>query len=246
MKWLLCSFLLLTTCLTKAQQSSAWDGNYTGQIVGIDAQLDITTQQSQLTGTINASGYLFNLACNIAGESCKGTMKDPQNGETAGFTGILSGNKFLLRLRDINPTTGNVEDMEFSFTKNTGAHSSSPATAPTSGAGAKGPMDNNLIGLWRFTDAYVSGEFSFATDYFLEFKSNNVMLYTDGRTAGGGPNTSIDSGGGDVHHASWKTENKLLYLNDGSGWQQYAKYFYENGRLMLTYNNGKKQVWEKL
>lgn len=238
-------FISVLTCLSPflmAQEITSWDGYFSGKLVGIESALNGQTTGANWNGAIDAGGYLFNLQGSIDAMNVKGTMSDPQTGTSIPFRASLSGNQLTIYIHDINPLSGVEEDMELVFTKS----DQKPASSSSKPLEANVNIDQRLVGNWRYTNAYVSGQFSFATDYFMQFNPDGTMLWTDGRTAGGGPDISMDSGTGDVHSALWKIENKVIWLDGGNGWEYYAKYYEENGSMMLTFNNGNKQVWERL
>ena len=242
------SIIVILMCLLQlavGQDANAWSGKFEGTIIGINATITAQAIGPDWTADVNASGYPFKLSGLIVDNSCSGTMSDPQTGAESGFAAFMEGSTLNIIIRDINPNTGNIEDMQFAFLK-TGNASGALSKAVAVTVMAEG-VDQALVGTWRYTDTYVSGDFSVATDYFMQFDLDGRAYVTDGRTAGGNFNASFDSGAGDVHQATWKAENKVLYFNDGtSGWQSYATYYAEPYRMMLTYANGKKQVWEKL
>lgn len=235
---------ILLTCLSPlltAQESGTWDGDFKGIILGVSTTLSAQRAGSSWSGTINAEGYIYNLEGTIDGMTSKGTLNDPQTQGSIMFSAKLSGNSITINLGE---STDPDEKMEIVFTKsNQQTSPSSPSPAPSR---TNANVDQRLCGLWRYTDVYVSGQFSFATDYFMQFNSDGSMVWTDGRTAGGGPDVSMDSGTGDVHPAKWKTESNAVWLDGGNGWEYYGKYYQEGGSLMFTFNNGKKQVWERL
>lgn len=242
------SVLMIWCCplFVIAQTLDDWNGTFSGSIMGIDASLKGTLNGDQWKATINASGYPIELIGTVIDMECKGDATDPKTHETAPFTAIYAHNQINLHVTDINPITGQEENMEFIFVKTTTqeavgtAITKSITLEPTT-------RDDRLPGLWRYTESYVSGEYSFATDYFIQFKSNGILLVTDGRTAGGGPTSSLDTGDGDTHQGWWKTENKTLYTKEEGGqWTVYAKYYVEGNTMMFTFNNGNKQVWERL
>jgi len=211
--------------------------------VGVESTLQGQCAASNWSGIVDAGGYMFNLKGVIAGMNLSGTMSDPQSGAELPFRATLSGNRLAIFIHDINPLTGVEEDMELVFTRSANQNQVASQPKPLI---ANGNIDPKLVGNWRYTDSYVSGQFSFATDYFMRFNPDGTMLWTDGRTAGGGPDISMDSGTGDVHQAQWKIDNKTIWLNGGNGWEYYAAYYAESERMMLTFKNGNKQVWERL
>jgi hypothetical protein len=232
-----------------AQGRSEWEGSFSGTILGLESILTGTMDGDQWTGVINVSGYPIVMTGTVIDMKCTGTIADEQTKTSTPFNATYAGKNINIHIRDINPISGLEEDMEFVFTKTTSQEivGSVIQKSVTTDIVDNSPRDQNLVGLWRYTDTYVSGEYSFATDYFIQFNSNGVILVTDGRTAGGGPTSSLDSGEGDTHQGIWKTESKTLYTKEEGGqWGVYAKYYVDGNTMMFTYNNGRKQVWERL
>lgn len=248
MKYLLTVSTFFFSHLLLAQVPSGWDGSFEGNILGVQATLSGKQSGALWTATLDVSGYLIDIEGSITSEQCSGTMTDPQTKETSPFTAQVSGNQINIHLHDINPLTGQVEDMRFAFTRSTTTPAETPSRSSAIVAGADpAKLDRALFGLWRYTDTYVSGEYSFATDYFIQFNPDGVVLITNGRAAGGGPTSSIVSGEADTHEGIWKSENKTLWVRDAENpWQIYARYAVDGNSMMLTYNNGNKQVWERL
>ena len=256
MKYLLLFALCSVFATVKGQESHSWQGNFEGNFFGIGATISSTLNGRQWVATINVSGYPLQAEGTVNNDQCSGTMTDQSTKETTTFTARLSGNQITIQIRDINPVTGLEEDMQFVFDRTGDLESGDdfgvdPSLTdeiehPSSKANATN-IDRNLIGLWRYTDTYVSGQFSFATDYFMQMEGNGVIITTDGRTAGGGPTSSIVSGEPDTHEGEWKVEGKEIWARDGqSEWYRFAQYYREGNSLMLTYPNGKRQVWERI
>jgi hypothetical protein len=249
-RWILLITLYGFSQPSFSQIASEWKGEFIGSMLGINATMVGTLSGAQWTGTIDASGYPIQLQGTVIDMQCNGTMSDQKTQETIPFTAKYAGNQITISIRDINPLTDQMENMEFVFTRTSGSvspeYSGLSHVTVVDGVDAS-KLDRALIGLWRYTDTYVSGEYSFATDYFIQFNANGAVYLTDGRTAGGGMTSSLDTGAGDIHEGIWKTENKTLWTSDGKGeWHPYAKYYVDGRSMMLTYNNGKKQVWERL
>ena len=246
-------FLLLTSSLSAQISSTSWEDFFTGTIMGINTTLTGEIEGDTWIARANADGYIFNLEGFVSGETCLGTMTDAQNGESAAFLAELGAESLKIIIEDINPETGQEQLVEFVFAKTDPATYVQTASASQSSDASQsnfqvvqGPKDQRLVGSWRFTDSYISGQFSFATDYHMEIHADGNFFYGKGRTMGGGPDSSIDSGESGYDQGSWKTENGSLYVHDGTDWHFYAKYYQEGNSLMLTYQNGNKQVWERL
>ncbi|MEO6133186.1 MAG: hypothetical protein ABIQ02_15195 [Saprospiraceae bacterium] len=245
-------FSLVTLMFTSyiiIAQTSEWDGDFNGSLVGVATTISGQANSHQWKASVDAGGYLFNLQGDIEGTFCEGTMTDIQNQESAPFSVSLSGEHLTLTINDINPSSGLKEKMDFVFTKNRNEAQSNtnPSQSGSTNPSARDSQhDPSLVGNWRHTESYVSGEFSFATDWQMQINPDGSFIYSEGRTAGGGPDASMDSGDGKVERGNWKSEKRVMWISDGSGWQAYAEYYRENNYLMFTFNNGKKQVWEKI
>jgi len=248
MKWMPLIVFFLSFYSWSVRSQNSWNGTFEGNVIGVTARLVGQKSNAGWTATIDANNYIIHLQGSIVEMQSTGTMSDPQAGTSIPYAAILKGNQIILKIEDMNPLSGQVEKMEFIFTRTKDQENETDqiSLSPSGKPADRATHDQNLVGTWRFTDSYVSGEFSFATDWFIWFYADGTFKYSEGRTAGGGPDVSADTGAGDVGTATWKSENKSISLDEGNGWQFYAKYYRENNYLMLTYGNGKKQVWEKI
>lgn len=246
-------FLFISTSLSAQISTTTWEDFFTGTIMDINTTVTGQLEGDRWIAKANADGYIFNLEGFVSGETCLGTMTDAQNGVSTAFLALLGDESLKITIQDINPETGQEQLMEFVFVKTDPATYVQTATSSQSTTSSQsnfkieqGPKDQRIVGHWRFTDSYISGQFSFATDYHMQINADGSFQYGKGRTMGGGPDSSIDSGESEYDMGSWKTENGSLYVHDGVGWHFYAKYYQEGDNLMLTYQNGSKQVWERL
>ena len=105
-----------------------------------------------------------------------------------------------------------------------------------------GNLDQRLAGLWRYTESYVSGSFSGAAQWKMQINADGTYLYGDGQFSGGGAQVSpvrVEAMAMLVV-GKWKTEGKVIYVDEGYGWQPYARYYVEGYDLMFTFENGKR------
>jgi hypothetical protein len=124
---------------------------------------------------------------------------------------------------------------------------SSPAMDTSSGQTAAVPaagqeMDQRLIGRWRRTQTYTSGQFTAAVDFFMNLKADGTYESYRGSAAAGGADSTMVSGKGNVNTGTWKTERKVLYTSAaGTGaWGREGPYLVDAGHLMIN-----KVVWER-
>lgn len=204
--------------------------------MGVNCALKGEQQDNKWSAVIDAQGYIYNISGTIQNNSSTGTLSDPQTLGSIPYKANLSVDQLTITITDMGQTA------DLNFTR---SGTSSTFQKEEIFVDSKN-IDQRLVGNWRHTETYVSGQFSFATDYHMQLLADGTMYYSEGRTAGGGPDISADTGAGDVTRVSWKSENDMIYVNGGSGWEYLARYYKENGSLLLTYGNGNKWIWEKI
>ena len=125
-----------------------------------------------------------------------------------------------------------------------GAGQSGPSAAitpvPASEAAHRDPA---LAGAWSRTDTLSSGDASLSTRMSLVIQGDGTYTQTAGDSVGGGDGWSAESRGDDVVRGRWKTENGVVFVDPGTGWEPYARYYVEGGRLMFTFESGDKEIW---
>lgn len=223
-------------------QAQTLTGTYQGTIEGTPATLTLQQEGGDLWGQINANEYLYYLSGKANGNSSQGTLTDSQTQGVMNYEGSLVGNHFSLSI-----STGGGSPFVIQFNKgNTPAEPSDGTINSKEETTSYAQLDQRIVGNWLYTDSYSSGEFSFASQYRMIVNSDGTYLYGDGKVAGGGAGVSGTSGGGSgMSPGKWKTENGIIYINEGYGWQAYAKYYVESASMMLTFGDGSKQVWKR-
>lgn len=240
---LLFTLSLLSTVQAQSLTGEEWTGAYNGNINGAPATLTLRQKDNQVEGQINAGGYLYNLSGNINGQQSQGQLTDPQTQGIMTYQGQLQGNNLTLYLN----ANGSQFQIQFARGASAPAGVSSGGLHNTGQGAAVHPtqVDQQIVGNWLYTDSYTSGEFSFASQYRLIINPDGTYLYGDGKVAGGGPGVSGSSGGGGMTPGKWKTEGNIIYIDEGYGWQPYARYYVEGASMMFTFGDGKRQVWNR-
>lgn len=216
-----------------------WAGTYQGEILQVPAVFEVKANGQQVSGSIVANDYPYHFKGTASGAVASGTLTDGNNGATMPCDLHLQGNQLMVKM--LNKVTRALE-AEFLFVRGKAA---APATAKT--ATGQGGGDNRLVGTWQFTESYVSGDFSMATQFTLIIRADGTYLYGDGKTAGGSGAGSFNSGGGAGYtQGKWKTENGIIYADEGTGWQRYAQYSCDDNNLLFTFGNGNKQLWNRV
>ncbi len=232
----------------------SWNGNFNGSINGTQSVLTIQQSGSTLKGQINAQGYIYNLEGTFSGNQSHGKVTDSGTGGVLDYSATLSGSRVSMTLTFVDQF-GQQGQLPLSFERTTVAQPqgmSNGGNNPGSLGGSAGQQeesiqrDPNLIGGWRHTESYTSGEFGMVSEWYLNINADGSYTYGDGKVAGGGDGYSFDSGdGGSRSTGQWKTENSVVYINEGYGWQAYARYYVEGASMMFTFGDGSKQLWER-
>ena len=119
--------------------------------------------------------------------------------------------------------------------------------APCTSRAPAAEIDPALVGHWRKTDSYTSGDFSAASETNIALLADGTYRYGASKLYGGGDAGSFGSEGGGGAQGRWRTANRILYVFDAASgqWSAYARYYVEGNSALLTYGNGKKEVWER-
>ncbi len=160
---------------------------------------------------------------------------------------------------DLNHATGKM-DYAAGAAKNMGPPSCPTSAAPTvapggavgpghsvgpGGGSAAAPEERNpaLVGAWGRTDTLSSGDASMSTKLSLLICGDGSFTRTVGDSVGGGAGWSGENRGADSTRGKWRTQGKIIYTNGGGGWTPYARYYVEGAKLMLTFDNGSREIW---
>ena len=224
--------------------SGQWPGSYNGNIYGTPSVLTLVVENASLTGKIDAGGYLYNLSGQVDGQGAGGKISDPNTGGEMQFSARLKGGRIDLDLI-VTDQYGQENRVGLVFNRESTEAAGSPQKAAADGSEAAVQLDQRLIGGWRHTDTYVSGDFGAVSEWYMQLFANGTYRYGDGQMMGGDSNTSFDSGQGSASTGRWKTEGDVVYINEGYGWQPYATYIVDSQSMLFKFSDGSKQLWER-
>lgn len=219
-------------------QAAGFSGKYQGVISNEPMQLVLQQTGSTLTGAMTShNGDHYEITGTVNGNvaACEGLYNKDGSSWSFLFTITSAGlvwTPTLLGMPVVNAAT--------TFQREGAAKSGS----------ATGKLDQRFIGSWVNTNSYVSGDFSAASEQYVQFHPNGTFVHSSGRVVGGGNNGSFDSGASaNTTRGRWQAQDRILYyLADGSnGWEAYGRYsFTEDGRtMMFVFGNGNKELWER-
>jgi hypothetical protein len=254
MKYLSILLTLQLICLMSLAQNLT--GSYAGDIAGTPAVLQLKQSGAQLSGQIDASGYLYTLQGNANQGRGSGTLSDPQTMGSMQFELALAGQQINFYIVTTNIFTGQQQKQLLVFAKEGKASPNQTSTAQSkpghSQSGKCKNCDQALVGYWLHTNTLTSGDFSTTTQLKLYIYENGTYAYGNARTMAGGHNeydyVGADTGqSDDVTRGKWKTQNQIIYVmeNGTSQWYPYARYEVSGNSMLMTFDDGSTQYWER-
>lgn len=238
---------------TLGHGGASFAGAYQGNIHGTPASMTLQQQGNQVSGVIDASGYRYNLQGKVNQSQSQGMLIDPQTQGQMQYQAALNGSMINMTISAQNQQTGQMQSFNIQFTKGAGGTGMGGTMGSQQGQGQQGyanqgtpndgfERDQRLVGSWIQSDSYTSGDHSFATQNRLIVQPNGTFLFGDSKVAGGGPGMSGTTGGGGYEQGYWRTQNSLIYVKGQGNWTPFARYYIENGRMLLTFDDGSRQI----
>ncbi|MEL6670778.1 MAG: hypothetical protein AAFR61_01250 [Bacteroidota bacterium] len=234
----------LAQVVNQTEEKPGLAGTYTGDIQGTPASLVFEQKGTALSGELkDQSGYTYYLEGQAEGLSGTGKLTDSQTGTKLDFETSLEGSQLSFTFYTYNQFTGERQPFHLQFTR---ANGQAPAQTQAQSQGGGG--DNRLVGTWRTTSSQTSGSFSMVSETYLQVFGNGTYFYGNSRVVGGGGAGSFDSGSdGSGTRGKWKTQGEqILISEEGSGFYPFARYYIEGYKMMLTYGNGEREIWNKI
>lgn len=235
--------------------AGSWQGHWEGKFGLFAATLQLTRDGNQVNGEMRSVSATYQLQGTLAGNQVTGTASDDLLLRDMPLVMEFSGEQLRVQMTSTNifgreivseglfqPGQAPVAGTD---RQPAGGSPSAPAAGGAPATPVPGQRDPALVGYWRYTDSYTSGDFSAATTTDMQIFADGRYLYGNGRVIGGGDAGSFDSGGGgDVTRGFWKTDNREVYTStDGQNWERYCRYVIDGGTMMFTFPNGEKQLW---
>lgn len=235
--------LALAVALPLCVRADNLAGIYTGDFNGQQARATLAVEQDVVSGTLDVGGYVYQIQGRRQGTGAEGKMID-QNGNATQLTLQQSANDQLTMLVQAIPGVP-LASVQVHLTR--GGSGSGPVAGGEQAAQVE--LDPVLIGRWVQRDSYTSGDFSMVNERRVTLFPDGTYRFGPGRVIGGGDAGSFDSGAGVASGdgGRWRTQGRILYAMEyGSmGWEPYARYYVEGNKLLLTFGNGKREVWHR-
>jgi len=254
-------FILISTCFMLPPSSASaksFSGQYQGNINGTPSTLTLQQNGNQLKGEIDAGGYKYVLQGQVSQQQAQGQFIDPATGVVNPFIAIKQQNNINLQLQvpgQAYPLTlqfygGQATSSTPSYNRQNQTQGNYSGQLPDQSqqqSQAYIERDSALVGRWRQSNSMTSGSYSGVVETSMTINPDGSYRYGDGKFAGGGAGGSGHSYGGDATMGKWKTQNRIIYIQEGGNqWQPYARYYVENNKMMLTFDDNSKQIWYRI
>ncbi len=201
-------------------------GNWYGTINGTPSTLTLSPARPQITGKVDAGGYLYSLALTEGADgAAQGTLRDDKLGASvsAALTPAEGGLALTFTLPGQKPTI-------IPFNR----------TAPK----PNDNLDPRLIGHWLNSESHVSGSFSSVVEISITFLADGRALEFEGRVIGSGHDTGPGQGTTTYY---WAADGRQLFFGQAPGQYEHASnYVIEGNSLLVTQGDGKRDVWQRL
>ncbi len=224
--------ILLAAALFYPGVGFAFKGSYSGDFAGKAVRAEFQEQAGVVQGTVVIDGYTYRVAARGSGGRASGELQD-EAGVRVPLEMALDGGELNLTVYTQGPNAPAARLV---------LSSAKPSRAPAV------EIDPALVGHWRKTDSYTSGDFSAASETNITLLADGTYRYGASKLYGGGDAGTFGSErGGGGEQGRWRTANRILYVFDpGSGqWSAYARYYVEGNSALLTYGDGKREAWER-
>ncbi len=245
--------LLFSTMAPSLAGQNAFVGEYNGQYNSDPVQMTLKSAGgAALTGELNDGSNVYAVTATAAGNTLTGKAVEPSLNLTFALKGVLAGAQLTLDLTF--SLLGQTNTQSIVLTKKGAASAPAAPSAPTTAA--PGKRDRAVVGTWTketHTNSGSGSNSAYATTVQgLTFKADGTLRDEGARTVTGGSNFSGDTGTSaakDVPGTTWYTENQNIYLtvteNGKTQTVKLGRYFIENGKMLITGDNGKKELFYK-
>lgn len=244
------SVSLLLCLWASVAQGADLSGKYRGVMANTPMRLVIVHVGKTLVGNMQSdSGDNYDITGTVNGTTATGVAVYNKDNSSWGFVLTPNGAGVIWTPTMLGvPVAGAATTFE-----REGKATSRSATGGdnrVAGGKASGNLDQRFIGSWVHTNTYVSGDFSAASEKYVQFGADGTFAHSNGRVVGGGNSGSFNSGGGNkTTRGRWQVQDSTLYyLVDGStNWEAYGHYgFTDDGQTMrIIFGNGNKELWER-
>jgi hypothetical protein len=230
--------------------------SFTGSYMSADGTRTVLSFESptagSVTGSISGQGVALGLQGEIDGALLAGWASG--QGGSLHFHAEFSGDDLVFTLfptgMDGQPNHDQGQSAVFRRTSTQPQPGQSPTPQPTPPATtpAAGAHDPALVGVWVREETMVDPIMTLTTQTIMVLDAGGDFEQGEGRVVGGGAGFSFDTGSGQERDVGqWRSEGEIVYVT-GAGLNQWipcCRYYVEGGRMLLTFDDGSRQIWHK-
>lgn len=229
-----------------APPSSKWNGSFSGRVMDVPSTLNLQLSGSQITGIMDVEGYRYEVQGTASSYQTKGKLLDLQTRGHFNFTANIDGNQIHLNLE--NPVNGTSQLVVFKRGTGTILNPNPPFNArPYEEVTFKGreQQDQEIVGSWYYAESFKAGDYISDKRWTFILKPDGTYVFGDARIVGYGPSSGDRASGGDINSGRWRTEDHIIYVDKGNGWEAYAYYVTTGPNLLLEFGNNVRQLWKR-
>jgi hypothetical protein len=231
---------------TAEPPSENWNGFFSGRVMDEPSTLSLQLNGSQLSGLMDVNGYRYSVEGSGAGFQTRGKLIDLQSRSFFNFTANLDGKQINLNLE--NPVNGTSQLVVFKRGTGTVLNPNPPFNArPYDEVTFKGPeqRDSEIVGHWYYGESFKAGDYISDKRWKFILNPDGTYIFGDARVIGNGPAGGGRGYGGDINTGRWRTEDHIIYVDKGTGWEAYAYYVTTGPNLLLEFGNNVRQLWQR-
>ncbi|PHN01657.1 hypothetical protein [Flavilitoribacter nigricans] len=221
-----------------------WDGFFSGRVMDRPSTMNLQLAGTQLSGDMNVDGYRYTISGTINGYQSRGRMLDLQTNDYFNYTANLDGKQINLNIE--NPINGSSQLVIFKRGTGTVLNPNPPFNArPYEDVQftQREQHDNRITGRWYFSESIKAGSYFVSKQWKFILNADGSYIFGDARVIGVAPENGSRGYGGDINYGKWRTENNILYVDSGAGWEAYAYYARTGDDLLLDFGNDTRQLW---
>jgi hypothetical protein len=232
---------LLPAAAQNAVVQSAWNATWEGSANGTQLVMETRNENERLTATItDPTGYTYLVDAMLYGSEAQGVFSDPQTGAQLNCVLRLSSGQLTLAVLSPNPSQGQQPVLELIFYP--------PGNAPVQEATTSNAvsLDPALVGTWMRTESSTdpNASFSFVVQWTLIMNADGTFSQFS-KSAGGILGTTGAGDGQLVAQGKWKAEQKVLWIDTGTGFQPYSRFLVDAQNMMFVFGDDSRQLWSR-
>lgn len=229
-----------------APPSEKWNGFYSGRVMDLPSTLNLQLNGSQMTGIMDVDGYRYQVEGTTSGLQTRGKLVDLQTQNYFTFTANLVSKQINMNLE--NPVNGTSQLVVFKEGTGTVLNPNPPFNArPYEDVEFKGreQRDRDIVGHWYYAESFKAGDYISDKRWKFILNPDGTYIFGDARIIGDGPGAGGRASGGDINTGKWRTEDHVIYVDKGTGWEAYAYYVTTGPNLLLEFGNNVRQLWKR-